>query len=968
MASGTAASASASEATVRHLRDLFGGGSVVGLDDGQVLARYAATGDGPAFEALVARHGPMVLATARAVLKDEHDAEDAFQATFLVLARKAGSVRAGTALGAWLHRVARRAAVQASVESRRRRGCEAGAPALAATVPAPAPTGPDFDLRAILHEEIDRLPERRRLPVVLCDLEGLTYEEAARRLRWTIPTLRNRLSQARRRLRDRLTRRGVTATALGVALAPGAATARAAVPEAMARAALAAATGGASATAGAAALTHIILKGMLMTKLKIAATAALAATAMVTAGVVALGKIGADGPAPPPPANAAAGVPEAIREAPEPVPKSEPVEVVEVRGLVVAPDGKPVAGATLRPSYYDDEVKPIPEARSGPDGRFLIRVPRTARQSIMLGRSRSYPWLVASSPGFGPGRVMGLFKAKGEERTVKLVEGGPPIEGRIVDLEGRPVAGARVKLTRLYCAEGDLSPWIARARDGGVGGIWRNLDALPISSEAATGPDGRFRLEGIGRNRIAELLVSGPTIATADVLVLGRDEPEIRTIDRSWVEPKPLVIHSPRFEHAVAPAKIVAGVVRDKDNGRPLAGVKIRGMVFEESSHVSAPGIEAKSDAEGRYRLSGLPKGAAYRLFFDPGPDLPYVKASIKVPADSPGLDPVAFDFTLKRGIVVRGRVTDRATGKPASGYVNAYTLEENPHLGEFPGYLSSSPAHVWIREGGRYEVVALPGHGIIAARGNLELYRGGLGAAAIGGYDSKMRAFRTVPNWCNARNYHVLAEVDLDPKAESATLDLQVDSGHSLTINAEDPEGRPIGGAKAAGVTDLFSSSAYEQESPSILVHALDPSTPRRVTVTQAGRKLVGSVFLKGDEPGPITLKLRPWGTVAGRIVDDEGRPLKGMALTSAGGSYPDRPDVVGVLPGGDYGNGLHVGGDGRFRVEGLVPGLRYGASANNGMARIYGELFEGVIVAPGEVKELGDLKVIPPKRDGQE
>ncbi len=104
--------------TLRHLRDLFHDGTAVGLGDGQLLARYTQSRDEAAFEALVARHGPMVLATCRAVLKHEHDVEDAFQATFLVLARKARSVRAGDALGGWLHRVAYRAAVQASDESR----------------------------------------------------------------------------------------------------------------------------------------------------------------------------------------------------------------------------------------------------------------------------------------------------------------------------------------------------------------------------------------------------------------------------------------------------------------------------------------------------------------------------------------------------------------------------------------------------------------------------------------------------------------------------------------------------------------------------------------------------------------------------------------------------------------------------------------------------------------------------------
>ncbi len=202
------ASVLASRTTLRHLRDLFSGGTAVGLTDGQLLSRYAASNDGAAFAALVARHGPMVLSTCRAILRQEHDVEDAFQATFLVLARKARSVRAGDALGGWLHRVAYRVAVQANIEvqRRKRRESEVSAMEIADTTRR----GLDLDLHSIVHEEIDRLPDRHRLPVVLCDLEGLSYDQAAARLDWTVPALRCRLAKARQRLRDRLSRRGVT--------------------------------------------------------------------------------------------------------------------------------------------------------------------------------------------------------------------------------------------------------------------------------------------------------------------------------------------------------------------------------------------------------------------------------------------------------------------------------------------------------------------------------------------------------------------------------------------------------------------------------------------------------------------------------------------------------------------------------------------------------------------------------------
>ncbi len=241
--------------------------------------------------------------------------------------------------------------------------------------------------------------------------------------------------------------------------------------------------------------------------------------------------------------------------------------------------------------------------------------------------------------------------------------------------------------------------------------------------------------------------------------------------------------------------------------------------------------------------------------------------------------------------------------------------------------------------------------------------YRGRVGAEKIPGYDPQRMVFDTRPLNCFVNNYHLLTEIDIDPKAESATLDLQLDPGRSLTVNAVDPEGKPIGGTKVKGVTDLFSDGIeYEQESPTIEIHALDPSKPRRVIITHVGRKLIGTAYLKGDEASPLTIRLQPWGTITGRIIDDEGQPLRRLQILNIDGSFPKRPAEQGILPGD-----VRLGSDGRFRAERLVPGLKYGASGLD-QPRLYGELFRDVTVAPGEVKDLGDLKIVPPRRDGQQ
>jgi hypothetical protein len=241
--------------------------------------------------------------------------------------------------------------------------------------------------------------------------------------------------------------------------------------------------------------------------------------------------------------------------------------------------------------------------------------------------------------------------------------------------------------------------------------------------------------------------------------------------------------------------------------------------------------------------------------------------------------------------------------------------------------------------------------------------YRVFVGAEAIKGYDAKLMAFRTVPQICCVRNYHTMAELNLDPKAESATLDLQVEPSRTIVVTAIDPEGRPVAGTTAVGVSERLSTSDYPQSSPAIEMDAADPARPRRLTVTHSGRKLVGSIYLKGNEPSPMTIRLQPYGTVTGRIVDDDGRPRGGLAITSADGMTPARPAEQGILPGSAVYGGIRVGRDGRFRIEGLVPGLKYGAGASEGYPH-YGELFHDLIVTPGEVKDLGDLKLVKPER----
>ncbi len=222
----------ASASLARQLGGLFQGDCTAGLSDRQLLERFTDRGgpaDEAAFAAIVARHGPMVLGVCRQLLGDRHHAEDAFQATFFVLARRAGSIRDPDRLGPWLYGVALRTARQArGRHDRRRRTEEDGAARQVEARPALAePAAIERERAEALHREIDRLPGPFRVPVVLCYFEGLSLDEAAHRLRWPVGTLRSRLARAREKLRRGLTRRGfaLSTAAMAAALAPRSASA-----------------------------------------------------------------------------------------------------------------------------------------------------------------------------------------------------------------------------------------------------------------------------------------------------------------------------------------------------------------------------------------------------------------------------------------------------------------------------------------------------------------------------------------------------------------------------------------------------------------------------------------------------------------------------------------------------------------------------------------------------------------------
>ena len=427
----------------RHLRTVFESGALGSLADGALLDRFlAGRGDedsAASFAALVERHGPMVLSVCRAAIGDPHDAEDAAQATFLILARRAGSIRLAESLASWLFGVALKVSSKAQAQKARRRSIERRGAEMRAQA---ANSDGQHETRSGVYEELDRLPERFRSPIVLCHLEGLTNEQAASRLGLPVRTVQRRLAEGREQLRARLTGRGL-APASGadlVLLGPVAGGASEAWIEATARAAAGLAAGrtvGAVASAPVASLVKSGMTILFVGRLKVIAAGLFFAGTL--AGLAGFGWLRTQQEARPPVTQSRA-IP------PKPTPAARPGP--RIKGLVVDEGRQPVAGARIRSLGARQPHTVI----TGTDGTFdlpndnpkLLEHPIIAsadggaRQGMCLYSPPARP--------DEPEREAGIMLQPAHEVTVTVVDGrGAPVPDASVFLLdfNTPAAEAR---------------------------------------------------------------------------------------------------------------------------------------------------------------------------------------------------------------------------------------------------------------------------------------------------------------------------------------------------------------------------------------------------------------------------------------------------------------------------------------------------------------------------------------------
>ena len=645
----------ATGAVIRHIESLLEGDSVAGLSDRQLLERFSAHRDAvgeAAFAALVTRHGPMVLDICRQIVGDGHLAEDAVQAVFLVLARKAHAIRNPDLLSNWLHGVALRTARNARIRLARQRKNDEAAGAMrpgsssstsAETMVQPAEQAAlDHDDVEALHDEIARLPGSFRLPVLLCYFEGLTLDEAAQRLQWPPGTLRSRLARARDKLQRALTRRGVMLSGGGLAmfLSPKSASARISslLCDTTAKAAIQFTAGRAADKAlsiSVAALTREVLRSMLIHKLRLLLLTFLVLSSVATgAGYLAHSLAAKDEPE---------KVPANHRQvtAAVDVPKHAGPGRMLIIGRVFDPQGKPVPDADVI-AYAKRNLsfqQVIGQAQSDGVGLFHIDAARTAS-----ARYKSVG-TVALAPGYGAGWVE--FSPDADQFTADIsLRPEQVIHGRLFDLQGRPARDVTVWVSAIRRVL-EQNPDKRRERVEGPSFARADEKARPgWPRPAITDPEGRFTIHGIGRDLRAVLTIHDPRYAQQDI--------RIETGGNGGSKQLTMVLQ---------PLQIITGRVTYADTGKPVAHAMLQ--VGANIAGGGSRGTSFQTDDAGRFRANPSP-GDHFVVHVDPPRGQPYLNVykDFNWPK---GAVEHSVDLTLPRGTMIRGKVTEQGSGKPIS-------------------------------------------------------------------------------------------------------------------------------------------------------------------------------------------------------------------------------------------------------------------------------------------------------------
>jgi RNA polymerase sigma factor (sigma-70 family) len=951
-----------SPSLVRQLGSLFEGGCAAGLSDRQLLGRIIVRGESPdeaAFAAIVARHGPMVLGVCRQLLGDHHHAEDAFQAVFLVLARRARSIRDPDSLGPWLYGVALRTARTARARLARRRQNEEDGAVGRPEVDHAAQPGPMIDREEAeaLHREIDRLPGTFRLPVVLCYLEGLSLSEAAKRLRCPAGTVHSRLDRAREKLRRGLARRGIalSTTAMAAALAPRSAKASVSplLCDSTTRAAIQFAArhvAGGALSAPAAAMAQEVLRTMLVHQFTSAGLAVLLLACLaVGAGYGAINASERSREGEPP------GEPRAQAARTEPRPPEQPAPGhVFIVGRVVDPDGNPVRGAIVevytrfRTAYVGagDEAREkltlLGQGRSDADGRYRLDAPRTASPRVYQVSA------IAAAPGYGFGWAVLNPDAEEPAAEIRLLP-EQAYRIRLVDVNGLPAKGVEVQVLSIGRGAGN-------GRYDGVSTSGNPPDGMLGWPRSVTTDDqGRAAVTGLGH---------GPGI---DIRLGVSDRRYARQdlrIDATRPADQELTL-------ALQPARFVEGRVLAADTGRPIPGAVVSVGVFERRSG-GMRSTRVRADDRGRFTADVTPgergRAIAYapegQPYLVPRLDFDWAKGAVKK----------ALDITLPRGVLIRGRVSESGTDRPLADSTIYFMPVDGSN-----DILSGHQVSVASKADGSFAIAVPPGKGHLIVFGPNDTYvRTEIGSNRLNHDRPGGRRFRA----------HAIVPYEIKAGEPPREMSVSLRRGATIRGRVEGPGGETI--TEGVVVTTLraeptrpnwWGGDQFKVHDGRLELRGVDPEGTSRISILDPDHEWGATLEVSGRQAGEdLAIRLQPCGQAKARFVGPDGKPVAKPAVVyefvatpgasnfRRGGS-PDLDklaadaDFIGNVDRRHYWDDPAVDAEGRVTLPVLIPGALYRISDWSTVNQPKGaQIRKEFTVKPGETVDLGDVLIEKP------
>jgi hypothetical protein len=459
-------------------------------------------------------------------------------------------------------------------------------------------------------------------------------------------------------------------------------------------------------------------------------------------------------------------------------------------------------------------------------------------------------------------------------------------------------------------------------------------------------------LKGFGRDRVLTVRVLRKGLETKQFWVLGR--PGGHAISVPDIN---FGVYGPDMTIRLGPSRPLIGTVRDAKTGKPVAGA----IVSEANHHIP----RAVTDKDGRYRLEGVPKKPMYHLNVCGARGLPLFDRSHLGIKDVAGLDPLENDLTANRGVELVGRIVDE-NGKPVRAEVGYEACESNPNKPPIEPTVLSSDG--WrTKPDGSFYVTGWPGKGVLwVFAHDAEKYATADTEAMLSKLDVRSRPVGGV---------HAIIPLDVDDaKPESRTVTIRLDLAKTRKGNVVGPEGQPLAGATAAGLTvdggpKLLDAADFSMPAPR-------PGTTRLLVLLHEAKKLGAVVPVSGDSSEPVEIKLAPLGSVTGRVHRSPAEAKAGLTVTAIpdvrdARRFENLPTVTRKFQG-TYGmlrgpwdkwttRTTKTDGEGRFSLEGLLPGLTYTIHVSDGDVSEAGTLVvsrRGVTVEAGKLTELGDLK----------